>query len=120
MTKRPALFLDRDGTIVHDGGYMSRPSELRLIRNAAVGIRRIAALGYLPVVVSNQSGVSRGLITPKQLDAMHRRLRLMLSTRGVRLGGIYACPHQDEDSCDCRKPKSGMLKRAARELRLDL
>ena len=117
---RPAAFLDRDGTLVHDEGYMSRPERLRLKRNAANGLRRLAALGYRLVVVTNQSGVSRGYFTRGDLDRMHRRLRTLLRARGVRLDGVYACPHRDEDRCACRKPKPGLLKRAARELGLDL
>lgn len=118
--KRPALFLDRDGTLVHDEGYMSRPGQLRLIRNAVPGIRRLVALGYVPVVVSNQSGVGRGLFTRRQLDAMMKRLKRMLADRGVRLAGMYVCPHRPDTGCACRKPKPGLLRRAARELGLDL
>jgi histidinol-phosphate phosphatase family protein len=117
---RPAIFLDRDGTLVHDEGYMSDPRRLRLKRNVVNGVKRFVAMGYVPVVVTNQSGVSRGLFTAAQLDRMHRRLTAMLKARGVRLAGIYACPHRDEDRCGCRKPKAGLLRRAARELGLDL
>jgi len=119
-TRRPAAFIDRDGTIVHDEGYMARPSQLRLIRNAANGLGRLAAMGYALVVVTNQSGVGRGLITPRQMAAMTRRLRAMLAARGVRLDGVYVCPHHPDDGCGCRKPKPGLLRRAAREMRLDL
>lgn len=99
---------------------MSRPSQLRLLPNVAAGVKRMIALGYVPVVVTNQGGVARGLITPAQLEAMHRRLRALLRAKGVRLAAIEACPHRDEDGCSCRKPKPGMLKRAARALKLDL
>ena len=116
----PALFLDRDGTLVHDEGYMSDPSRLRFKRNVVHGVKRIIAMGFVPVVVTNQSGVSRGLFTAGQLDRMHARLSAMFRARGVRLAAVYACPHQDEDRCGCRKPKAGLLRRAARELKLDL
>ncbi len=120
MKRRPALFLDRDGTLVHDEGYMSDPKRLRLKRNVVHGIKRIVAMGYVPVVVTNQAGVGRGYFTMKQLAAMHARLKAMLRARGIELAGIYACPHHPDDSCACRKPNPGLLKRAARELGLDL
>ncbi len=120
MNRRPALFLDRDGTLVHDEGYMSDPTRLRFKRNVVNGIRRIVAMGYVPVVITNQAGVGRGYFTIKQLDAMHARLQAMLRARGIELAGIYACPHHPDDGCACRKPKPGLLKRAARDLGLDL
>jgi D-glycero-D-manno-heptose 1,7-bisphosphate phosphatase len=118
--RRRAVFLDRDGTLVHDEGYMSRPEQLRPIRNAAAGVKRFIAMGFVPVVVTNQSGVSRGYFTARALDRMHRRLKALFRERGVRFDAIYACPHRDEDRCACRKPKPGLLQRAARELGLDL
>lgn len=99
---------------------MSRPSQLRPIRNAARGIKRLVAMGFVPVVVSNQSGVGRGLITPGQLDAMTRRLREIFDARDVRFAAVYVCPHHPDDRCSCRKPAPGLLRRAARELKLDL
>ncbi|MBI2932420.1 MAG: HAD family hydrolase [Planctomycetes bacterium] len=118
--RRPAAFLDRDGTLVHDDGYMSRPEQLRPMRNAAYGIRRLIALGFVPVVVTNQSGVGRGLITRAQMARMTDRLRRLFAERGVRFAGVYVCPHHPDDGCACRKPKAGLLTRAARELKLDL
>ena len=99
---------------------MSDPKRLRFKRNVVHGIKRIVALGYVPVVVTNQSGVGRGYFTMQQLDAMHAKLRAMLRARGLEVAGIYACPHHPDDRCACRKPKAGLLKRAARELKLDL
>ncbi len=118
--KRPALFLDRDGTLVHDDGYMSDPAKLRFLRNAVNGVKRFVAMGYVPVVVTNQSGVGRGYFTRAQLDRMHGRLKAMFRARGVKLAGIYACVHHPDERCACRKPAPGLLKAAARELGLDL
>jgi histidinol-phosphate phosphatase family protein len=120
VNKRPAAFLDRDGTLVHDEGYMSRPEQLRPIRNAAAGIRRLVALGYVPVVVTNQSGVNRGLIKPREMTAMTKRLRAIFAERGVKFARVYVCPHRPDEGCDCRKPAPGLLRRAARELGIDL
>lgn len=122
--KSRAAFLDRDGVIVGDVHYLCRPDQLRLLPGAARAIRRLRRAGFKAVVVSNQSGVARGYLTLKDLQGIHRRLDLLLRSRGARLDGVYYCPHHPrigrKGRCLCRKPKIGMLKAAARKLDLDL
>lgn len=119
MIRRPFIVLDRDGTIVAERNYLADPEQVRLIAGAADGLRRLAALGAGLVVITNQSGVARGIITPSQLDAVHRRLEALLAEQSIRLDGIFTCPHRPEDHCDCRKPRPALLDRAARELHFD-
>lgn len=117
---RRAIFLDRDGTITIDTGYPSDPDDVELLPGAAEGLRTLRDRGWALVLVSNQSGVGRGMITPEQAQAVHDRLMSELRTTGVEFDGTYYCPHAPDDACECRKPGSGLLRRAAAELRLDL
>ena len=122
-----AVFLDRDGTLVHPRHYPSRPEDLRLYDGIAPGLRALRRMGFRLVVITNQSGLARGLFTEADLDRMHGRLRERLAADDVWLDGIYHCPHHPDGvvpglarRCDCRKPEPGMLLRAARELHLSL
>lgn len=124
---RPAVFLDRDGTLIREDGWVTRPDQVRLIDGAVETLRRIRALGRVSILVTNQSAVARGLIAEDDLERIHDRLRALLSDRGAPLDAIYACPHHPEAKipayrvdCDCRKPKPGMLLRAARDHAIDL
>ncbi len=124
---RPAVFLDRDGTIVREVEYLRSPGQLRLLPRAAAAIRLLNRAGLAVVVTTNQSGIARGLLTEKELEEVHAVLRSRLARRGARIDGIYFCPHHPEAArpeyrrrCRCRKPAPGMLLRAARELDLDL
>lgn len=125
--KRFAVFLDRDGTLIRNEPYRDTPSGLKLLPNVARGLRAWMAAGYVPVIVTNQSGVARGLITRKGLEMIHARLLKLLAGRDVKVEAIYVCPHLPDGKvrryarrCACRKPKPGLIKRAARELGLDL
>lgn len=110
------LLMDRDGTLMEDVGYPSDPESVRLIRGAADAVRELVARGFVPAVVSNQSGIARGLISNEQALAVHERFVALFETKsGVRLPCFY-CPHGPEDGCDCRKPKPGLLLEAARTL----
>jgi D-glycero-D-manno-heptose 1,7-bisphosphate phosphatase len=122
-----AVFLDRDGTLVEARHYPSRPEELVLAAGAGEELRALQAAGFRLVVVTNQSGLARGYFTGADLERMHAHLRGMLAVFGVELDGIYACPHHPEGvvpelaiACDCRKPRPGLLLRAAADLDLDL
>lgn len=126
-TLRPAVFLDRDGTIVEDVDYLTRSDQLRLIPRAAAAIRSINQMGYAAVIVTNQSAVARGMLSESALAEVHDRLRDMLAAEGAHIDGIYYCPHlpdgpvaQYAQRCDCRKPAPGMLLQAARDLGIDL
>jgi len=114
------ILLDRDGTIIVDRHYLSDPDGVELLPNAAAGLRRLAALGFRFVVVTNQSGIGRGYFGEGALTAMHARLAELLAAQEVTLAGVYHCPHTDQAGCDCRKPNAGMAKRAAAELKFDL
>lgn len=126
MKNSPAIFLDRDGTINEDPGYLSRPSELRLLPGVGEALRLLQEQGFRLVVVSNQSGVARGFLTESKLGEIQRRLDALLKAQGVTLSGMYYCPHHPEgappyrQACDCRKPKGGLVERAAKEHGLDL
>lgn len=122
-----AVFLDRDGTLNVNTGYVGDPENVVLVPHAAEGARLLADAGFALVVVSNQSGIARGYFSEADADAADRRLRESLAARGVHLAAMYRCPHWPDDErppgtplCDCRKPKPGMLLRAAAELQLDL
>jgi len=124
---RGAVFLDRDGTLVEEMDFLTRPEQLALIPGAARAVRRLNARGLAVVVVTNQSAVARGMIDERELSAIHARLESMLAAQDARLDGIYVCPHHPSEgrgayrvACDCRKPAPGLLLRAARELGLDL
>jgi D-glycero-D-manno-heptose 1,7-bisphosphate phosphatase len=115
----PVLFLDRDGTLIEDVGYPNDPAAVRLIPGAAEAVKTICdQYGYTPVVVSNQSGVARGWITADQMRAVHERfVDVFRDASGLTLP-CYYCPHGTDEGCDCRKPKPGLLHKAAAELRL--
>jgi D-glycero-D-manno-heptose 1,7-bisphosphate phosphatase len=125
--KRPAVFLDRDGTLIKDRPYRDTPVGMKLLPRVATGLRAWIASGYVPVIVTNQSGLARGLFTRKTLDLIHARLLGLLKKAGVEVEAVYVCPHLEDGrvrryarKCGCRKPKPGLLKRAARDLKLDL
>jgi D-glycero-D-manno-heptose 1,7-bisphosphate phosphatase len=122
-----AIFIDRDGTLVHPRHYPTRPDALILYDGVAPELRRLQDAGYRLILITNQSGLARGLFGAEALDRMHRHLEDELARRGVRLDAIYVCPHHPEGAiaqwavdCDCRKPRPGMLRRAADDLDLDL
>jgi D-glycero-D-manno-heptose 1,7-bisphosphate phosphatase len=127
MTGRAALFLDRDGVIVEDVDLLIRADELRLLAGAAEAIARARAAGLAVVVVTNQPTVARGLADEDAVRTIHAALGGMLRDRGANVDAFYFCPHHPRATleryrvvCDCRKPRPGMLQRAARELGLDL
>lgn len=116
-----AVFLDRDGTINVDVVHCSRIEDFHVLPGVPEAIARLNRAGLKVVVVTNQSAVARGLITLEGLEALHDYMRSELARLGsARLDAIYYCPHGPWDGCDCRKPKPGMLLRAAQEMGLDL
>jgi histidinol-phosphate phosphatase family protein len=119
-TARRALFLDRDGTLIVDQGYPSRPEQIRLLPGAAEALALLARQGFVLVVVSNQSGVGRGFLTREQAERVHERLVECLAAHGVQLDASYYCYHAPWEGCCCRKPSPEMLRRAAEQLDLDL
>jgi D-glycero-D-manno-heptose 1,7-bisphosphate phosphatase len=122
-----AVFLDRDGTIIDEVGYLSDLKQVRLIFGAAAAIKRLNEAGLKVVLVTNQSGIARGYFTEAFVRETHDLLGKMLGLEGARLDGIYYCPHHPKAgqspytaACDCRKPGTGMLEQAARELSIDI
>lgn len=125
--KHRAIFLDRDGTLVHPRHYPSRPEHLRLYDGIGPELRALQRGGFHLVVITNQSGVARGYFTEAAVREMHEHLAGELALFGVRLDGIYYCPHHPDGvipelsmRCDCRKPQPGMLLEAAADLAVDL
>jgi D-glycero-D-manno-heptose 1,7-bisphosphate phosphatase len=124
---KAAVFIDRDGTLSHEVGYVNHPSRLRLFAWSVEAVRLINRSGLLAVVVTNQAGVARGYFPESLVHEVHAGLQAALSAGGARLDGLYYCPHHPtigeppyRQDCDCRKPRSGLLKRAAAELGVDL
>lgn len=124
---RPAIFLDRDGTLAHEVGYINHPSRFRLYPWAIDAVRLINHAGLLAVVVTNQAGVARGYFPESVVHEVHDSLRAAMQSGGARLDAIYYCPHHPDVGeppyrldCDCRKPRPGLLRRAAAELGADL
>ena len=124
---RPAVFLDRDGTVNVEVHYLSQPEQLELLPTVPETIAMLNESGIPVVVVTNQAGIARGYFPEHRLDAVHERLRTMLADHHARIDGIYYCPHHPSAglgrykiNCDCRKPMPGMLIRAAQDLDLDL
>jgi D-glycero-D-manno-heptose 1,7-bisphosphate phosphatase len=122
-----AVFLDRDGTVADEVGYVNHASRLRLLPGSAAALRRIRAAGFLAVVVTNQSGVARDYFEEAIVHQTHERLRALLAAEGASVDAVYYCPHHPREGiapyrqdCDCRKPLPGMLLRASRDLGIDL
>lgn len=117
MNRLPtAVFLDRDGTIIHDAHYLSRPDQVRLIDGAAEAIARINTAMIPVIVVTNQSGIGRGFFTLDDYAAVAKRLDLLLEGRGAHIDATYFCPHAPEDKCECRKPGDLLFRRAQAEI----
>lgn len=119
---RPAVFLDRDGTLIEDVGYLRHPDQVRLLPGAAAAVRRLCESGRAVVVVTNQSGIARGLLSEADYAATARRLEELLEEAGAALDAQYHCPHLPDVSgpCECRKPGTLLYRRAADQLGLDL
>ena len=124
---RPAVFLDRDGTINEQMGYINHLSRFHLLPGAAEAIRVLNEHGLPVVVVTNQSGLARGYFPESLLAEVHAEMNRQLASAGARIDGLYICPHHPEAKmeqyrqlCNCRKPKTGLLEQAARDMGLDL
>ena len=124
---RPAMFLDKDGTLIENVPYNVECAKVRLVPGGGQAVRLLSEAGYALVVVTNQAGIARGYFTPTDLHRVERCLRGLLDAEGVALAGFYYCPHAPDgvvaaysSPCRCRKPEPGMLLHAARELHLDL
>jgi D-glycero-D-manno-heptose 1,7-bisphosphate phosphatase len=112
---RRLALVDRDGTIIVDRVYLSDPDGIEFAPGAIEGLRLLRDGGFALVLVTNQSGIARGLFDLATLERIHHRLKSMLAAEGLKLEAIYFCPHGPDDGCECRKPKPGMLKKAMRD-----
>jgi len=121
-TARRAVFLDRDGTIVEDPGFLHEPGKVRLLAGAGEAIHQLNQAGWLVITVSNQSGIARGLYDATAYEAVQRRLVELLAAHDARLDGAYFCPHHPEFTgpCECRKPGLLLFRQAQAALGLDL
>jgi len=127
MAGKAAVFLDRDGVLIEEVGYLSKVGQVRLIAGATEAVAALNRLGVTVVVVTNQSGVARGYFPEERVGEVHRSLDALLAMRGARVDRYYYCPHHPEAEveryrlrCECRKPRPGLLLRAAAELGVDL
>jgi len=125
--KNRAVFLDRDGTINEEVGYLSRIEELKIYENAAEAIRLVKEKGFLAIVITNQSGVARGYFTEEFIITVHNKINEYLNARGTSLDALYYCPHHPKygnehyrKECPCRKPEPGLLLMAAEDFNIDL
>lgn len=127
-SKKAALFLDRDGVLIHDSGYVFRPEDLTVLTGVATSLRRALEQGYLLLVVTNQSGVARGYFTMDEVHRFHRALDEELwQSAQVKIDGYYICPHHPQGTvaeytkeCHCRKPGSGLVEQAMADFDIDL
>lgn len=124
---RPAVFLDRDGTLIRDADYLSDPGQIRIYRGVPQALKRLKKAGYFLFVVTNQSGVARGYFSEAAVARVHRALQAKLRAQGAGVDGFYYCPHYPgaplkayAKNCSCRKPKSGLVRRASRDFAVDL
>src|SRR5690554_6765538 len=120
---KPAVFIDRDGTMTVEGGYINHPSRLELMPRTASAIKLCNDNDLLAIVATNQAGVARGYFTEDLIHVVHARLGEMLAEKGAKLDAIYYCPHHPREGkppyraeCDCRKPGPGMIEQACREM----
>lgn len=124
---RPGVFLDRDGTVIRDPGYLTCSEQIEVLPRVPEALRLFRQHGLTVAVITNQSAVARGLLSERQLEEIHRDLKRRLAESGAFLDGIYYCPHHPTEghapyriSCECRKPNTGLATRAAAELDLEL
>ena len=129
--KQKAIFLDRDGTINEYVGFLTDINEFKLMQGSAEAVKKINQSGYLAIVITNQPVIARGEVTVEQLDEIHKKMETLLGIEGAFINAIYYCPHHPHKGyagevaelkidCDCRKPKAGLLYRAARDFNIDL
>lgn len=120
-TGRPAIFLDRDGVIIHNRArYVRSWDDVRFYRGALTALARLRASPYLVFIITNQAGIGKGYIASADVQEMNRRIVTRIQETGGKIDGVYFCPHRADEGCTCRKPQPGMLLRAAQEFAVDL
>jgi len=125
--KNKAVFLDRDGTIIEDTGYISTPAQIKFIPGSIAAIKKLNQAGYKVIVITNQSGVARGLFSEDMLQTIDKVVHRQILNGHAQVDGFYYCPHHPEhgvypykQKCDCRKPEIGLIKKAVKEHQIEL
>lgn len=120
--KAQAVFLDRDGTIVRqiDGSYLSSINQIKLIETIYPVITLLQNEGYIIIIVTNQAGINKGIVTSEQVDKINQHIINSLKKYNIEITDVYVCPHKIEEHCNCRKPEPGLLLQAAKEHNIDL
>jgi histidinol-phosphate phosphatase family protein len=113
-------FLDRDGTIIEDKDFIKTPNEIEFLQGSIEAIKILRKLDYKIIVISNQSGIGRGILTEEMVEKVNESFLERLKKENAEIDGLYFCPHSPEDNCDCRKPETGLIKMAMAEHKLDL
>lgn len=112
--------MDRDGTINREVHYLKSIDDLELLPHSARAIKMLNDMGFLVIVVSNQSGIARGYFDQQDLNTIHNEIRKRLEEEGARIDDFFVCPHHPDDNCDCRKPKTGLIEKATKKYIIDL
>lgn len=120
LKMQPAIFLDRDGTINLEIGYLSEPEKFELLPHALAGLKKMQDMGYRLVIVTNQGGIGLGYFTKEDFYRVNKRMLTQVSHAGITIDKIYFCPHSKAENCPCRKPEIGLILRAKEDLNLDL
>jgi len=120
MQEDKAIFLDKDGTLIPDVPYNINPALISIEKNSIEGLKALQKAGFRLIVISNQPGIGLGYFNQDSLMIVEQTIKALLSERGVHLEAFFYCPHIDSDNCSCRKPKPGMLLKAAEELNINL
>jgi len=115
-----AVFVDRDGTLNYDSGYVISPEQLVLFPGVPEAIARLNQLGVMVIMVTNQSAIGRGMMTMEELENIHARLAALIRPYGASIDAIFSCPHHPQDGCGCRKPNTGLIDQAVDRFSLDL
>ncbi len=116
---RPAVFVDRDGTINHDSGYIHDPKDLVLYDDTVALLKSYVSKGYLIIVLTNQSGINRGYFTEEECNKFNSAVKAELEKHGIGIDAFYICPHTPSEGCNCRKPNTGMAEKAIKEFDID-
>lgn len=115
---KKAIFLDRDGTLNYDAGYTHQPKDLKLYDGVTEGLKKLQELGFFLIIITNQSGINRGIFTEKQMREFNDALLKKLGA-DIKITAIYFCPHRPDENCKCRKPKTALLEKAIQEFNID-
>ena len=115
--KRPAIFIDRDGTLIEEVNFLSRVEDLRMFDFSKAAIKSLKDAGYLVIVVTNQSGIGRGIYTEAAMHEIHERIQIELDNS---IDAFYFCPHLPDEECECRKPRLGMIQSAQSDFEIDM